>query len=548
MNLAAPTTTDDWPVNSVPVFAWRQQQVTRLRDSESMRLGAKAFYASHPVEFINHWCDTYDPRKAGGDAPAKGPLVLFQRQDELVEFLHACLQGEEAGLIEKSRDMGATWVCCAFSVWLWLFWPGSAVGWGSRKEALVDRIGDPDSIFEKIRMLITGLPPMFLPVGFSESENMSFMRIVNPETGATITGEGGDNIGRGGRKLIYFKDESAHYERPEKIEAALADNTRVQMDLSSVNGIGNVFHRRREVGADWNGKIVPGRTQVFVMDWRDHPAKNDDWYNTRRTKAEDEGLLHIFAQEVDRSYAASVEGLLIQPEWVQAAIDAHKKLGLSETGPWSSALDVADGGGDTNAQASRQGVILRALDEWGARDTAVTARRAISNVMKMTPLALQYDCIGVGAGVKGEVNNLKDSNSVPGGLRFVPWNAGAQVLNPEKPVIKGDKQSPLNKDFYTNLKAQGWWELRNRFYRTFRAIEEGAEYDPDTLISVDSDVKNLHKLTKELCQVTASKGARLKLVIDKTPEGTRSPNLADAVMMTYWPVASSYNLERFLRG
>jgi phage terminase large subunit len=122
------------------------------------------------------------------------------------------------------------------------------------------------------------------------------------------------------------------------------------------------------------------------------------------------------------------------------------------------------------------------------------------------------------------------------------------VLNPEKPVIKGDKQSPLNKDFYTNLKAQGWWELRNRFYRTYRAVEEGAQYDPDTLISLDSGVKNLRKLEKELCQVTASKGARLKMLIDKTPEGTRSPNLADAVMMAYWPIARSYNLERFLRG
>ena len=172
----APVTTDDWPVNAVPVFAWRQQQ--------AMLFGAKAYYADNPVDFINHWCDTYDPRKAGSKTPAKGPLVLFQRQDELVEFLLACLRGEEAGLIEKSRDMGATWVCCAFSVWLWLFWPGSAVGWGSRKEALVDRIGDPDSIFEKMRMLITGLPPVFMPVGFSESENMSFMRIVNPETGA----------------------------------------------------------------------------------------------------------------------------------------------------------------------------------------------------------------------------------------------------------------------------------------------------------------------------------------------------------------------------
>jgi phage terminase large subunit len=28
----------------------------------------------------------------------------------------------------------------------------------------------------------------------------------------------------------------------------------------------------------------------------------------------------------------------------------------------------------------------------------------------------------------------------------------------------------------------------------------------------------------------------MRLVIDKQPEGTRSPNLADAVVMCYWPV------------
>jgi phage terminase large subunit len=73
-------------------------------------------------------------------------------------------------------------------------------------------------------------------------------------------------------------------------------------------------------------------------------------------------------------------------------------------------------------------------------------------------------------------------------------------------------------------------------------------YDPDTLISIDSSITNIRKLEKELCQVTASKGARLKMVIDKTPEGTKSPNLADAVMMDYWPIASGYDLEKFIRG
>lgn len=546
--MRAPLTTDAWPINYVDVFGWRQQQVLRMKEKPELAAGALEFYRTRPVDFINHWCDTYDPRNVGSDTPARMPFVLFVKQADLVEFLWACVSSKEAGLIEKSRDMGATWVCCAFSVWLWLFWQGAAVGWGSRKEQLVDKIGDPDSIFEKMRMLITGLPVFFLPAGFRRKEHMAYMRIVNPANGATITGEAGDNIGRGGRKLVYFKDESAHYERPEMIEAALSDNTNVQIDLSSVNGLGNVFHRRRESGADWMGKIKPQRTQVFVMDWSDHPAKDQGWYDGRKKKAEEEGLTHIFAQEVDRNYSASVEGLLIQKEWVKAAIDAHKTLGLSDSGMWCSALDVADEGGDTNAQASRQGVVLRKLDEWGARDTAVTARRAIANVMKLGALDLQYDCIGIGSGVKGEVNNLKDTGTFPEQLRLVPWNAGAAVLHPEKPVIKGDKQSPLNKDFYTNLKAQGWWELRNRFYKTFRAVTDGAVYNPDDLISIDSELKQVRQLEKELCQVTASRGARLKLVIDKTPPGAKSPNLADAVMMVYWPISSGYNIERFMRG
>ena len=545
--LSPPETTNDWPIDLVSVYAWRQAQLIRLRDDPKLIYGAMEFYREHPVQFINHWCDTYDPRRAGA-GQTRRPLVLFKRQEELVHFLLACVRASEPGLIEKSRDMGATWVCCAFSVWLWLFWPGAAIGWGSRKEQLVDKLGDPDSIFEKMRIIIGTLPEFFIPDGFSPNEHLLYMRMINPENGSTITGEAGDNIGRGGRKLIYFKDESAHYERPEKIEAALSDNTRVPMDISSVHGIGNVFHRRREAGADWNGVVEPGTTQVFVMDWRDHPDKTESWYHARKTRAEADGLHHIFAQEVDRNYAASVEGALIDQAWVHAAIDAHIKLNLPKSGRWSSALDVADGGTDTNAQSQRQGIILRKLDEWGARDPAQTARRAIDNVKERGNIELQYDCIGVGAGVKGEANNLQDEGVMPAGVRLIPWNAGDKVLNPKKNVIDGDKDSPTNEDFYTNLKAQGWWELRNRFYRTWRAVNEGAIYDPDTLISLDSDCNNLRKLEKELCQVTASKGARLKLLIDKTPPGTKSPNLADAVMMCYWPIKGGYDFEKFMGG
>lgn len=539
--MPAPSTTTkaDWPPNYVAVWQWRQAQVLKIRNNPVMITGSKEYYRTRPAEFINHWVDTYDPRKAGTGVPASVPLICFERQEELIDFLMSCLDDQECGLIEKCRDMGASWVCCAFSVWMWLFMPGASVGWGSRKEDLVDRIGDADSIFEKMRMIVRRLPKFFLPAGFNEKEHATFMKFINPENGATITGESGDNIGRGGRKKIYFKDESAHYPRAELIEASLGDNTNVQIDISSVNGLGNVFHRRRENGQDWAPGIEMerGRTRVFVMDWRDHPAKNQDWYDMRKKKAEADGLLHKFAQEVDRSYSASVLGVVIPAEWVEAAVDAHIKLGIPITGAWGAALDVADGGNDRNALAKRRGILLASAEQWGERDTGVTTRRALQECVGLGEIALQYDCIGVGSGVKAEANRLGDEGLIPEGMTFVPWNAAAGVLDPDERMIPDDEESPLNKDFFKNIKAQAWWELRLRFYRTYKMITEGDYYPPDMLISLDSNLPLLQTIKKELSQATMTNtGASLKLVIDKAPEGTKSPNLADAIAMAYWPI------------
>ena len=79
------------------------------------------------------------------------PVVLFPRQREFIAWLHERFTTKTSAPVEKSRDSGATWMSAAFAVWVWLFHPGSTVGFGSRKEILVDRAGDLQSIFEKIR-------------------------------------------------------------------------------------------------------------------------------------------------------------------------------------------------------------------------------------------------------------------------------------------------------------------------------------------------------------------------------------------------------------
>jgi phage terminase large subunit len=501
------------------------------------------------IEFIEDWLDTYDPRNAGkGEKLAIMPFIMFPRQRELVEFLFAMIEQDANGLIEKSRDMGATWIAAAVSVWFWRFRKGASIGWGSRKADLVDRIGEMDSIFEKIRFLIRSIPVFLLPVGFDPSAHMSYMKIVNEGNVSAISGESGDDIGRGGRKLFYLKDESAHYIHPEAIEASLSENTRCQIDISSVNGPGNVFHRAREGGTLWEPgqKVRHDCVNVFVMDWRDHPEKTQRWYSERESFFKSKGLIHVFRQEVDRNYFASLSGVIIEWEWINSAIDADKKLKLvMDGGGYAGALDVADGNdegvSDTNAFVKRKGVKLFFAAEWGERDTGLTTRRTILNIGEHVPMTVQYDCIGVGSGVKAEINRLEldaVKNQMPKGVRFIPWDAGQTPLWPDKRVIEDDRDTPLNSDFYKNLKAQGWWLLRRRFENTHRAITEGITFPIEEMICIDGRIPLLDQIKKELAQPTKGLSADLKLLVNKTPKGTRSPNLGDATMMCFHPAIS----------
>ena len=541
-----------WPPDYVNVFKWRVEELMKLRSDPVMLQGAKEFYRTRPAQFIMDWVDTFDPRNAGKDGMlTRMPFQLFPKQVHMLEFLEAMLEGEQDGLIEKCRDVGASWLCVAFSVHQWLFVPGMSIGWGSRKQDLVDKLGVIDSIFEKIRQVIRGLPREFLPAGFNEKEHATFMKIINPENGASITGEAGDNIGRGGRTRIYFKDESAHYERPELVEAALGDNTRCQIDISSVNGIGNVFHRRRESGKEWvGGAAHRGCTNVFVFDWRDHPLKTQAWYDERKAKFVNAGMKHIFAQEVDRDYSASVEGIVIQPEWVQAAIDAHIKLGIEMTGRRISGFDVADEGLDQNAHVSRKGGLIDFCEMWSGyhEDVGWSTRNVIRQISGQgwkEPVEVFYDCIGMGVGVKSEVRRLEAVGEngkvlMPKNLTWHKWDASDAVLWPDKNIIRGDKETPLNKDHYGNLKAQAWSEVGVRFYKTWQAVTQGFYIDPEDIVSLDSNMPYLQTLVRELSQaVSKLSTSTLKVLIDKTPDGTKSPNMADAAIMSLFPARKS---------
>lgn len=493
-----------------------------------------------PVHWFNHWVWTYDPRGMAFGLPANLPFVLRPKQVELVAWLEERENTQTGGVIEKSRDEGMSYVVLGFFLHRWLFVDGFAAGVGSRKEDLVDKKGDPKTLFYKFRDMLDKLPAWMKPKGFNRREHDNYLRIVNPVNGATLTGEAGDNIGRGGRTSMYLLDEWGFVANPEAADAAISQNTNVIIKGSTPNGIGNRFHQDR----------FSGRYSVFTMPWRLNPDKNwtaeirgktiHPWYEKQITTLDPV----ILAQEVDIDYAASVEGVLIPSVWVQAAIDAHLKLNIEPTGDRIAGLDVADEGKDKNSLAGRHGIVLKALNTWSGRgdDIFYTTQKAMDFCIEDKYQTLYYDADGLGAGVRGDARVINENQREKGWdeINVEPFRGSGSVNDPDGEIV----EKRTNKDFFANLKAQSWWFLRLRFQNTYRALN-GHEYDPDMLISLSSKDINQNEMTQlvmELSQPTYSKNGVGKILVNKQPDGAISPNRADAVMICYCPLVSALDI------
>jgi hypothetical protein len=510
----------DWSnPDYLPIFKDRYNALKKIRSDQTGRVlrALKSHYKTHVADYIQDWFVTYDPRNtASADSIAMMPFILFPKQREYIEWLDALVRDYESGLVEKSRDGGYTWLSCAWSAHRWDFYPGTAIGFGSRKEALVDEIGMPDSIMEKIRIILRFLPAEFRPDGYNERQHARFMKILHPFNGSSIAGEAGDNIGRGGRKLIYFKDESAHYERAEMIEAALSENTVTQVDISSVNGEGNIFHRRRH----------SGEVRVFIHDWRDDPRKDQDWYDKKRRKAIAEGLEHILAQEVDRDYASAVTGVFIPAKWVKAAIDFEVPVeGIRVVG-----LDPDDEGRDGKAMVYRHGVKVLECRGWKKGDTTETAREAWNYALLVGAQLLNFDAPGVGAGIKGETNSLTKAARENGApvVRCVGVFTASKAL----PGMYEDTDRK-NADLFENLRSKIAWGLRRRFEKTYEVVTGIAQHPWGQLISIPNDPELISELSRPKRETSGAGKILLESKKNMRGRGIPSPNKFDALGLAF---------------
>lgn len=316
------------------------------------------------------WCDNFvwiqNPR-ADTAIDKNVPFLLYDYQEKAAEeILRAIVLGYDIP-IEKSRDMGLSWLIIAIYVYLWNF---NAYDFllGSGKAEYVDTKGSMKSLFEKARYIISSTPDWLVPKMEAKKDDKS-MLLKHPGTGAQLVGESNNvNFGRSDRKKAILFDEFAMWEMTDRAAwQSCSSSTSCRIPLSTANTRGTNCHFFTVVS---NAKKK--QSPYLRLHWTMHPLfaaglyynelgqPRSPWYDEQIKRAP---TLAEIRQEIDIDYAASM-GDKVFPMF---SLEDNVKDGL-EYDPHLPLYISADFGLDTTAfvwwQEDKKNGLYYIIDEY----------------------------------------------------------------------------------------------------------------------------------------------------------------------------------------
>lgn len=216
----------------------------------------KELCSRDPVFWIDNFCWTFDPRR---DECQELPFVLYPYQKWFVREIINRLEKQGDFGVEKSRDMGASWLFAMVFQWCWMYRSGWDFLMGSYDEDFVDKIGDISSLFEKLRFNLRFQPQWLRPEGFCFKKHSNFQRLINPANGNSIIGRViNEKFGRAGRYRAVLLDEMAFAKYQDLAWQACSQSTKCRIATSTPNGKHNKYgqmmtdktNRKIEFGRD----------------------------------------------------------------------------------------------------------------------------------------------------------------------------------------------------------------------------------------------------------------------------------------------------------
>lgn len=263
-----------------------KMQVLKEMESDEYARAAKILdiYSVDPIRFIEDFM-LIKVNKAQGSPPK--PFFLFDYQKKIIlklmELDNAAQESEL--LIDKPREMGITWLICAYYEWRWLFTPNYSSFILSRSEAEVDDgTRTPDgSIFGKFRWTLDKLPRYIIPESYQKkiirgtTTDMN-LKLINPTMQTSITGSSTNaDAGRSRRYSNLWIDEAFAIDRFSEVYRSLQTVAKVKVFTSTVapGRVYEDFKKAREAEGNY-----------ISLQWKDHPFKDQEWFDQLSARAE----------------------------------------------------------------------------------------------------------------------------------------------------------------------------------------------------------------------------------------------------------------------
>ena len=255
------------PKDPVENRDWRRWVTARGYENPTFAAAVRKLCSEDLLFFMNTFCWVFEPRPY----PKKLPFNTYEYQDVAMIQMLDCLGRQDVGL-EKSRDLGATWMFLTLFFHQLMFTPMAAFGLVSRNEDLVDKPEDPDCLMWKLDYLYRYIPRWLRP-----PIERSKLMMKNTQNGATIIGYAATgDVGRGGRKFAFGIDEYAAFRASDgySVLGATQHATQCRIFVSTPKGpAGAYFDVMHETDTS---------LKKIVLDWKDHPERCRGLYSSER--------------------------------------------------------------------------------------------------------------------------------------------------------------------------------------------------------------------------------------------------------------------------
>ena len=240
---------------------FRMWLLKRSVGDRRLQKGLTAACRSDLLFFVNVFVMQFNPRHKGG--LQVGPFATWDFQDAAFLEMLDCIEKDEDLCIEKSREMGASWMVVITFFWLWCFH-----GWNkflliSRNADAVES-DDPDSLMWKFDFILEHLPDWLAPKVKRKKMYRGNLGNRSTCTGQASTGK----AGVGGRATAMGIDEFSQIEEDYEVLHRTSDTTGCR--------IFNFTHTGLHTAAYEITQRVDMRK--LVLHWTQHPEKRKGLY------------------------------------------------------------------------------------------------------------------------------------------------------------------------------------------------------------------------------------------------------------------------------